>query len=63
VAHVLKMFAAEMTRTMMLLGVSTVQELRDEGRDLIRNRSEAFSRTTPTESLQARMAYEEMSTP
>jgi L-lactate dehydrogenase (cytochrome) len=63
VGHVLKMFAAEMTRTMMLLGVSTVQELRDEGRDLIRHRSEAFSRTTPTESLQARMAYEEMSTP
>jgi L-lactate dehydrogenase (cytochrome) len=63
VAHVLKMFAAEMTRTMMLLGVSTVQELRDEGRDLIRHRSEAFSRATPTESLQARMAYEEMSTP
>lgn len=63
VAHVLKMFAAEMTRTMMLLGVSAVQELRDEGRHLIRHRSEAFSRTTPTESLQGRMAYEEMSTP
>ena len=63
VGHVLKMFAAEMTRTMMLLGVSTVRELREEGRGLIRHRSEAFSRTPHSESLQARMAYEEMSTP
>ena len=45
VAHVLKLLAAEMTRTMMLLGVSTIQELREEGRDLIRHRSEAFPRT------------------
>ena len=63
VAHVLKMFAADMTRTMMLLGVSTIRELRAEGRELIRHRSEAFSRTLPRESPQARMAYEEMSTP
>jgi L-lactate dehydrogenase (cytochrome) len=63
VAHVLQMFQAEMTRTMMLLGVSTIQELRLEGRDLIRHRSEAFSRSTPAERPQARMAYEEMSTP
>ncbi|MBT2585169.1 alpha-hydroxy acid oxidase [Arthrobacter sp. ISL-95] len=33
VAHVLKMFRAEMTRTMMLLGVSTIEELRAEGRE------------------------------
>lgn len=62
VAHVLKMLAADMTRTMMLLGVSTIQELRAEGRQLIRHRSEVFC-APPVESLQARMAREEMSTP
>ena len=51
VAHVLKMFRAEMTRTMMLLGVSTIEELRTEGRDLIRHRNEAFTRTQPTSPL------------
>ena len=53
VAHVLKMFRSEMTRTMMLLGVSTIQELRAEGRELIRHRNEAFTRTpsTPTQFI------------
>jgi L-lactate dehydrogenase (cytochrome) len=55
------MFAADMTRTMMLLGVSTIQELRAEGRELIRHRSEAFFHATPAEGLRARLAYEEMS--
>ncbi|UKA55674.1 alpha-hydroxy-acid oxidizing protein [Arthrobacter sp. FW305-BF8] len=63
VAHVLRMLAADMTRTMMLLGVSTIRELRTEGRELIRHSSEAFSRTSPSESPQARLAFEEMSTP
>lgn len=63
VAHVLKMFAADMTRSMMLLGVSTIQELRAEGRELIRHRNEALTRTTPTESPEAQMAYTEMRTP
>jgi L-lactate dehydrogenase (cytochrome) len=52
-----------MTRTMMLLGVSTIQELRAEGRELIRHRSEAFARTAPTASPEAQMAYAEMRTP
>lgn len=63
VAHVLKMFAADMARVMMLLGVSTIQELRAEGRELLRHRSEAFSHATPAESLRARLAHEEMSAP
>ncbi|MET3921834.1 alpha-hydroxy acid oxidase [Arthrobacter sp. UYEF20] len=68
VAHVLKLLAAEMTRTMMLLGVSTIQELRDEGRDLIRHRSEAFTRTLPPEIPPAKfpaaqLAYSDLRTP
>jgi len=47
VAHVLQLFAAEMTRTMMLLGVSSIKELRAEGRGLIRHRAD-FSRGTRT---------------
>ena len=42
VAHVLKLFAAEMTRTMMLLGVSTIAELRAEGSELLRHRATSF---------------------
>ena len=38
VAHVLKLFAAEMTRTMMLLGVTSIAELRKEGPQLMRHR-------------------------
>jgi L-lactate dehydrogenase (cytochrome) len=60
VAHVLKLFAAEMTRTMALLGVTSIQELREEGRDLIRHRSEVFTRTTATASLEAELAYTEL---
>jgi L-lactate dehydrogenase (cytochrome) len=61
VAHVLKMFRAEMTRTMMLLGVSTIQELRLEGRDLIRHRNAPFARTSP--APEACNGLEEMSIP
>ncbi|WP_205786832.1 alpha-hydroxy acid oxidase [Specibacter cremeus] len=60
VTHVLDLFAAEMTRTMMLLGVSTIQELREEGRDLLRHRSEVFTQTTAPESLEAELAYTEL---
>ena len=61
VAHVLKMFRAEMTRTMMLLGVSTIQELRLEGRDLIRHRNAPFARTSP--APEASHGLEEMGIP
>jgi L-lactate dehydrogenase (cytochrome) len=61
VAHVLKMFQAEMTRTMMLLGVSTIQELRLEGRDLIRHRNAPSAHTSP--ALDAAKSLVEMSTP
>ncbi len=60
VTHVLNLFAAEMTRTLMLLGVSTIEELRAEGRDLIRHRHEDFARTTPTPTPEAPRAYAEM---
>ncbi len=64
VAHVLKMFRSEMTRTMMLLGVSTIEELRTEGRDLIRHRNEAFARTQPTRIPKAApMGLAQMRTP
>jgi L-lactate dehydrogenase (cytochrome) len=63
VSHVLKLLAAEMTRTMMLLGVSTIQELRDEGRDLLRHRSEVFTRPLPPVSPQIQMAYSDMRNP
>ncbi|ALV46148.1 alpha-hydroxy-acid oxidizing enzyme [Arthrobacter alpinus] len=42
VAHVLKLFKAEMHRTMALLGVTTIAELKEGGRELIRHRSELF---------------------
>ena len=46
VAHVLRIFAEEMTRTMMLLGVSSIKELQDNGPSLVRNRHAAFARST-----------------
>jgi L-lactate dehydrogenase (cytochrome) len=52
-----------MTRTMMLLGASTVQELRGEGRDLLRHRSEAFTRTLPADFPPAQLAYTDLRTP
>lgn len=39
VAHVLRLFATEMTRTMMLLGVSSFAELRARGPELVRRRA------------------------
>jgi isopentenyl diphosphate isomerase/L-lactate dehydrogenase-like FMN-dependent dehydrogenase len=42
VAHVLTLFAEEMTRTMALLGVATVDELRQRGPELLRHRPRAF---------------------
>jgi L-lactate dehydrogenase (cytochrome) len=38
VAHVLRLLSEEMTRTMMLLGVSSVDELREGGPELLRHR-------------------------
>jgi L-lactate dehydrogenase (cytochrome) len=63
VAHVLKLLAAEMKRTMMLLGVATIHELRVEGRDLIRHRGDVFPRTTAYEDPPAQPAYAQMRTP
>jgi L-lactate dehydrogenase (cytochrome) len=63
VAHVLKMFSQEMTRTMALLGVTTIKELRTEGRDLVRHRSEAFNRTETNVIPEARPCLAEMRTP
>ena len=42
VAHVLTLFAEEMTRTMALLGVATIDELRQRGPELLRHRTRAF---------------------
>ena len=42
----LRIFAEEMTRTMMLLGVSSIKELQDNGPSLVRNRHAAFARST-----------------
>ncbi|WP_284979346.1 alpha-hydroxy acid oxidase [Arthrobacter sp. fls2-241-R2A-200] len=63
VAHVLKMFHAEITRTMMLLGVTTIEELRSEGRDLIRHRNDAFNRTETHVIPEAHLGLAEMRTP
>lgn len=38
VEHVIRLFAQEMKRTMMLLGVSTIDELREEGKNLLHHR-------------------------
>jgi L-lactate dehydrogenase (cytochrome) len=43
VAHVLRLFADEMTRTMALLGVSTVDELRHLGPELLRHRADVLT--------------------
>lgn len=61
VAHVLRMFEAEMTRTMVLLGVSSIQELRLEGRGLIRHRNAPLARTSP--APKAHKGLVEMRTP
>jgi L-lactate dehydrogenase (cytochrome) len=39
VSHVIRLLAEEMTRTFMLLGVSSIKELHDSGRALIRHRN------------------------
>lgn len=40
VAHVLRLFTEEITRTMALLGVSTIDELRERGPQLLRHRGD-----------------------
>lgn len=45
VAHVLRLFREEMTRTMALLGVTTIDELRARGPELLRHRGDVV---TPT---------------
>ncbi|WP_280138641.1 alpha-hydroxy-acid oxidizing protein [Arthrobacter alpinus] len=57
VAHVLKLFKAEMHRTMALLGVTSVAELKEGGRELIRHRRELFV-PGPAESNQVAAAPE-----
>jgi L-lactate dehydrogenase (cytochrome) len=37
VSHIVRLFAEEMTRTLMLLGLSSIKDLRDSGRTLIRH--------------------------
>jgi L-lactate dehydrogenase (cytochrome) len=54
VEHVLALFRAEITRTMMNLGVSSVDELRAEGRELIRHRTEFLTRTAQLEPSEVR---------
>lgn len=44
VTHVLQLFAAEIERAMALLGVTTIKELRTEGRELLRHYSEGSPR-------------------
>ena len=44
VAQVVRLFAEEIARTLMLLGVSTVKELRDSGTTLIRHRTPSTHR-------------------
>ncbi|MDP5226719.1 MULTISPECIES: alpha-hydroxy acid oxidase [Arthrobacter] len=44
VRHVIGMFAEEIERTMILLGVSSIEELRHEGPGLIRHRNDVFGR-------------------
>lgn len=45
VAHVLRLFREEMTRTMALLGVTSIDELRERGPELLRHRGDVV---TPT---------------
>ena len=48
VAHVLRLFSEEMTRTMALLGVATIDELRARGPELLRHRTDVvIPRTGP----------------
>lgn len=63
VTHVLKMFSQEMSRTMALLGVTTISELRTGGRDLIRHRNEAFNRPETHLTHETRLGLSEMRTP
>ena len=39
VSHIVRLLTEEITRTLMLLGVSSIKELRDSGRALIRHRN------------------------
>lgn len=49
VSHVIDLFRDEMTRAMMMLGVTSIEELRTNGRELLRHRSE----TNPASRAQA----------
>jgi L-lactate dehydrogenase (cytochrome) len=39
VSHVVRLLSEEMRRTLMLLGISNIKELRDSGRALLRHRN------------------------
>ena len=39
VSHVVRLLSEEMSRTLMLLGISNIKELRDSGRALLRHRN------------------------
>lgn len=63
VAHVLKLFKAEMHRTMALLGVATIAELKEGGRELIRHRSELFVPTRTADSNELQRSLADLGTP
>lgn len=63
VAHVLKLFKAEMHRTMALLGVTSIAELKEGGRELIRHRSELFVQTRTADSRELQRSLAELGTP
>lgn len=53
VAHVLHMLRADMVRTMMLLGVETIADLRRDGPNLVRHNSELWGRWRPQRFAEA----------
>lgn len=63
VAHVLKLFKAEMHRTMALLGVTSIAELKEGGRELIRHRNELFVQTRTADSRELQRSLAELGTP
>ncbi|WP_207797196.1 alpha-hydroxy acid oxidase [Arthrobacter glacialis] len=63
VSHVLKLFKAEMCRTMALLGVTTIAELKEGGRELIRHHSETFVRVAAASDLDSQRSLAELGTP
>ena len=61
VGHVIDLFRDEMMRAMMMLGVTSIEELRANGRELLRHKSESFPSAPAKKPADSSNSYAETS--